>query len=495
MDPIIGPSALALAGVSGGALAEPVSHVDLGEFSRDMIGGLMRLHAEHGPIAAIQDGTQRVVFLFHPEYNRQVLSDTQRFHARFFAIRGPKCSAQRRLTCGLLAMNGEQHRRNRRLVKEPFSLRAISGYGEVIGRLTQELLADWQHGQVRDMGDDIRRYMLRVTSALLFGLKDPEFAYQVGDMIGQWVALTHRVGAGALVPDQMFTDHYEELLAYAERLEVEIRRMIEMKRADRSDGHDLLSILVRAHDEQGLINDEELVGQTSVIFSASHLTTAHSLSWTLFLLAQHPSVMGQLWQEIQSAGSACPFSQMGGACPDGSIGGDAGTLIERVLKESMRVLPASAYSQRINVEAVQLGPLSLPRGTGIVFTPLITHRLEEFYDRPQQFTPDRWLTIKPSPYEYHPFGAGPRLCVGGPLAMAILRTALPTILNHCRLEVVPGSEITARIESTMLTPATPIPVRIHPPDGQFASSPVGGNIHDLVDLVEAPIHTADEAAL
>src|SRR5262245_46319412 len=113
----------------------PISQVDFAEFSQDLLGNFRRLHKLHGPIAAIEEGGQRVVLLFSPEYNQQVLSDTERFHARFFTIRGPKRSAQRRCTSGLLAMNGDQHRRNRRIVKEPFGLRAISNYGGMISRL------------------------------------------------------------------------------------------------------------------------------------------------------------------------------------------------------------------------------------------------------------------------------------------------------------------------------------------------------------------------
>ena len=174
--------------------------VDFGEFSRDLFHGIRWLHEQHGPIAAIEDGGQRVVFLFSPEFNQQVLSDTERFHARFFAVRGPKHSAQRRLTCGLLAMNGEQHRRNRRMVKEPFGLRAIGTYGETIVRMTDEMLADWRPGEVRDMAEEMRQYMLRVTSTLLFGLDDPELAYRLGDMIARWVHAepgSRRRGAGA----------------------------------------------------------------------------------------------------------------------------------------------------------------------------------------------------------------------------------------------------------------------------------------------------------
>jgi len=416
--------------------------------------------------------------------------DTERFHARFFAVRGPRQSAQRRLTCGLLAMNGEQHRRNRRLVKEPFGLPAISGYGATITRLTDEMLADWRPGDVRDMAEEMRQYLLRVTSTLLFGMDDPEPAYRLGDMIARWVSLNHEVGVGALVPNERFSHGYERLLQFAEELEGEILVMIRRCRASRQFGRDVLSILVRTHDEEGGLTDEELVGQTAVLFGAAHMTTAHSLTWTLFLLAQHPSVLGQLWEELASSRRGEPVRnpQSDGSLPKG----DDIPLLDRVIKESMRLLPASAYSQRMNVVAVTLGPYHLPRGTGIVFTPLVTHRLPELYPHPDRFLPDRWLTLRPSPYAYHPFGAGPRLCIGGPLATAILRIALRRILERFRLTVTPGATISAHVESTMLFPTHGLPMQIEAADGQFRSNPVDGNIHELVDLVEAPAFAAGE---
>jgi cytochrome P450 len=472
----------------------PVAHVNLGEFSRDLLHEIRSLHAQFGPIGVIQDGGQRVAFLFSPELNQQVLSDTNRYQARFFAIRGPKNSAQRRLTGGLLSMNGQQHRRNRRLVKEPFSRRAISTYSETIVRLTDEMLDSWQPGEVRDIAEEMRRYMLQVTSTLLFGLDEPELALRLGDMIAEWVSMNDELGAGALVPNETFSRRYEELLAYAVKLEAEILRMIRRRRESQELGCDVLSILVRMHDDEGGLSDEELVGQAAVLFSAAHMTTAHSLSWTLFLLSEHPSVMQRLWDEWRhgDGGETMPGRD---AVPDGAAWGDAdspgGTeeslpLLERVVKESMRLLPASAYSQRINVEAVELGPYRLPRGTGIVFTPLVTHRLPEIYADPQRFLPDRWLTLRPSPYAYHPFGAGARMCIGGPLALVIMRVALRRILSRFRLSVVEGADVSAHVESTMLVPTHGVPMVIHHADGRFESVAVTGNIHELVDLVEAP---------
>jgi cytochrome P450 len=367
---------------------------------------------------------------------------------------------------------------------------------------------------VRDIAEEMRQYMLRVTSTLLFGLNDTDMAYRLGDMIARWVSLNQGVGAGALVPNDDFYEHYQDLLGFAEELEKEIMSMIRRRRESKRPAGDVLSILVRMHDDEGGLSDEELVGQAAVLFGAAHMTTAHSLTWTLLLLAQHPSVMGRLWQELQNNGannggdcgfriSSCgskdigknPRSEVRNPNSLGSFRkGEELSLLDRVIKESMRLLPASAYSQRINTEAVRLGPLFLPRGTGIVFTPLVTHHLADIYPQPEKFLPDRWLTLRPSPYAYHPFGGGPRLCIGGPLATAIIRVALGKILSRYRLSVVPGADIGVHVESTMLVPTNGLPMEIHVADGQFASSPIVGNIHELVEFDEAPSFTDKDAS-
>lgn len=475
----------------------PIQQVDLGEFSRDLFHHIRSLHDKFGPLGVIQDGGQKVAFLFSPELNQQVLSDTTRYQARFFAIRGPKNSAQRRLTGGLLSMNGQQHRRNRRMVKEPFGRRAIGTYTDTIARLTDEMLDTWKPGEVRDVAEEMRRYMLQVTSTLLFGLDEPELALRLGDMIAEWVTMNDELGAGALVPNETFSKRYEDLLTFAEQLEAEILQMIRRRRESNELGRDVLSILVRMHDEEGGLTDEELVGQAAVLFSAAHMTTAHSLCWTLFLLAEHPTTMQRLWSDWQQEGDALEMPSQ--AAPERTAWGDTDdpgesdaslSLLERVIKESMRLLPASAYSQRINVEAVELGPYRLPRGTGIVFTPLVTHHLAETFPDPNRFLPDRWLTTKPSPYAYHPFGAGARMCIGGPLALVIMRVALRRILSRYRLSVVGGTDVSAHVESTMLVPTNGLWMSVHEADGQFEAAGVAGNVHELVDLVEVPGGTA-----
>jgi cytochrome P450 len=230
------------------------------------------------------------------------------------------------------------------------------------------------------------------------------------------------------------------------------------------------------HDETGGITTEQLIGHVALLFGAGHMTTANTLGWTLFLLAQHPDVMRPLFRDLRSGEYDEPLAAFDSA---------KGSRLDRVLRESMRLLPASSYSQRSNSAPVELGPFSLPKNTLVIFSQFMTHHRADLYPNPEVFDPDRWLTITPSPYEYLPFGAGPRLCLGAPLALVTLKTILPLILKRFRLSVVPNSEITGRVVSTMLNPIFGLPMQIAAPDGQFEVMPVRGNIHTLVDLPAA----------
>lgn len=452
----------------------PVTRGRLFDFPDDPIACMRKLMARHGNIAALEDEGQRVYFAFGPEFNHQILSDGTTFHSQFFAIRGSRNSPQRNLTSGLLSMNGEQHKRQRRLVMDAFLKKAILNYVPTIQKLTEELVAQWKPGTERDINRDMTDFMLRLTSTILFGIDDPEMAYRIGHMIDHWVHMNHELGMGAFVANQDIANRYGDLLEFAGLLEAEIKGMISQRKSNPT-GNDALSLMISAHDSEGSISDKELIGQAALMFGAAHLTTAHSLAWTLFLLAEHPSVMGELHQELKT--------RLSGGFPT-TEQVDRLQCTERVVKESMRVLPASSYSQRVSAIPTQLGPFALAPGAGIVFSQFMTHHMPELYPNPDEFRPERWLSINPSPYEYLPFGAGPRMCIGAPLAMLIMKTVLPTILQRFKVTAVPMSEVSGKVISTMLCPTTALMMRLDEQDGRFESHPVRGNIHDMVDLRE-----------
>src|SRR4051794_5481641 len=88
----------------------PVTQGRLLDFVEDPMACMLGLHRTHGELAVLEEAGQRLVFVFSPELNQAVLSDCDTYHSRFFAIRGPRRSSQRRLTSGIMSMNGDEHR-------------------------------------------------------------------------------------------------------------------------------------------------------------------------------------------------------------------------------------------------------------------------------------------------------------------------------------------------------------------------------------------------
>ena len=324
------PASSCTPAVSNGARADlPITQGSLLDFPRDPIACMRSLYERHGHLAALEENGARIVFAFGPEYNQRILSDTKTFHSQFFAIRGPKNSSQRRLTSGLLSMNGEDHKRNRRIVMGPFQKRSIETYRDSLVGLVEDMLADWRPGQVRNIFADMTQFMLRVTSSMLFGFDRTDLAYSIGQKTERWVQLNHEMGIGSLRARRPRSGGLRRSCCSRPReLEARHRADDRVPPSSSEQGNDVLSLLIRAHDDEGVgLTDEELIGQAAVLFAAAHLTTANTLTWTLFLLAQHPQVAQALYDELT-----------------GALGGNPPTLeqlerlpmLDRVVKESMR---------------------------------------------------------------------------------------------------------------------------------------------------------------
>ncbi len=453
----------------------PVEYGSLLQFSDDPIACMKRLQQRFGDQAVLQDNGQRLVFVFSPELNRQVLSDSQVFQSQFFAVRGSRNSSQRRVTAGLLSQNGAEHRDTRRSLKDVFAKKALPGYHGIICRLTDELTQNWFPGAACDLNSEMVQFMLRMTSALLFGVDDVEFAERLGHLIDRWTHRNHEVGMGALVSAPQFAQAYDSLLKQAEELEQSIREMFAKQRSGHSDGMNILSLMMESVGGEQRLSDDQLVGHATLLFAAAHLTTAHTFSWTLFLLSQHPQILQKLKAEL-----------------DAQVAGDIPRLdeleqlpyLDAVIRESMRVLPASSYSQRVTAEPVTLGNLHLNAGTPVIFSQYITHHRRDLYENPDAFIPERWQSISPSAYSYLPFGAGPRMCIGAPLAMVEIRTALTIMLKRFHFQIEPMSTVNGHVISTMLGPTSPIRATLMHPSELPKTVPVFGSIHALVDLPE-----------
>ena len=463
----------------------PTISGQLRDFSDDPIACMRRLQKRAGNLVALEQDKQQIVIAIGADLNRQILTNGEQFHSQFFALRGPKNSAQRRLTSGLLSMNGQEHLQQRRMMKGAFEKRAIPGYSQMIAHHAQDMLSNWQPGTTRDIAKDMTGLMLRISSSMLFGMKEPELALEIGGMMERWIKMNQEIGIVALVPDENFYPRYQEMLAFAEKLEERILAMISSRSSNTaSAGHDVLSLLLRAKQAGAPMSESQTVGQAALVFGASQMTTAHTLTWTLFLLAQHPDVMQELVEQI----SERPESKLRIGPPDASTGilpASSTSVLDRVIRESMRVLPASAYSQRVTNGATELNGAPLNPNSLVIFSQFMTHRNEQLFESASEFRPDRWKAIRPNGYEYLPFGGGAKLCLGAPLAMSILNIVLPMTLRKAGLQVAPHTEVNGRVISTMFSPEFPVPVRLLEPGTIAAPSPLTGNIHDLVTLPPA----------
>jgi cytochrome P450 len=452
------------------------STASLLDFPADPIRFMRALHREHGDFAIVEENGQRLAFVFSPELNRQVLSNSQVFHSQFFAIRGGRRSAQRRVTAGLLSQNGTQHRDMRRVLKDVFEKRVLPKYLGTICRLSVELVDAWTPGSRVDLNSSMVEFMLGMTSALLFGQDDRPFANRLGQLIDRWVRQNHQVGMGALVSSPEFSRRYEELLEMASELESLVQDMFQRQRSAGSSQTNVLSLLLNAQASGHGLADQDLVGQTTLLFAAAHLTTAHTLSWTLFLLSQHPDTLQRLQEELNTHVT----SDVPGVKQLENL-----RFLDCVIRESMRVLPASSYSQRITSEPTEIAGVRLETGTPVIFSQFITHHRHDLYDQPNRFLPERWLHITPSPYEYLPFGAGPRMCIGAPLAMMELRAALAVILRRYNFQIQPDSAVDGRVVSTMLGPTSPIEAVVTAAEQLPTTASVHGSVHELVELPNA----------
>jgi cytochrome P450 len=206
------------------------------------------------------------------------------------------------------------------------------------------------------------------------------------------------------------------------------------------------------------MTDVQLRDEAMTIFTAGHETTANALTWTLYLLSLHPAWERRLREEI---------AQILGDRPPRLEDLPRLVLVERVLKESMRLFPPVWGLERSVLEADVIGGFEIPKGSWIFMSPYRIHRDDRFWDNPEGFDPDRFTPEAEAARHkgaYAPFSLGPRKCIGEGFAMLEARLLLPSLLRRVRFEVVPGQKIVPEPTVT-LRPKGGLRMRVKPAAG------------------------------
>ena len=434
----------------------------LARFLDDTVGGTVDLWKAHGDLAAFTDGGRPVYFAAGPTHARQVFAHPDVFHLSF-GLAGPRNSSQRAFTRGVFGINGPHHQFVRSLLMPAFRKPVVEGHHDQLAECVREAIAPWRAGQTRDLYRDMKALSLLMTDRLLFGGGDLELSARVDEAFDAWLAQHHRVSFAALLGVGGEPDGYDRLLAAADELAELLQQLIAA--CDRGANRDSAVGRLLAARRAGTLTDPDVLGLVHSLFNAAHHTVTASLSWTLFLVSQHPEVNAALLDE--TSGPELPAGKP--------------KLADRVIRESMRVLPPPVYVCRQATQPTHLGTTPVPAGSIVVLGVYATHHAPASYPHPERFDPDRWLAMGPCPHAHVPFGGGARMCLGAPLATLFLETALRLIVPRFRLAVVPGSRIDRRATLT-LRPSPGIPVLIRDQDRNFSTSPVTGMIHEMVDL-------------
>ncbi|HEY2882622.1 MAG TPA: cytochrome P450 [Pirellulales bacterium] len=447
-------------------------------FFRDQIGALGKFQRDFGSIVVLRARippsmkVRNCIIVSGAELNRQVLSDVETFQSGGLVIRGPRGSALNRLRRGLIGSNGEEHREVRRLVSPLFYPAAIKKYLPNMAALIGQELNNWPQGETVDVAERVSRLSLLVSAQNLLAGEKPEKTLPLAEANVELLRQSLHLGVW-LCPLNIFGTPFRRLLKHAEQTERQLLEMIDNHEPQPEGSSQLLDRLIGYHRENpDRLPRENLPGQLFILFSASHETVATAVTWTLFLLSQHPHILTELYEAIENrCGQSQPTFDDLEQLP----------LLDAIIKETMRLIPPVACVPRriraaAEIQGYEVGPKDF-----VLLNHYATHRDPEVYVDPQQFRPERWFTTQPDSFSYLPFGAGPRTCIGKALGTAAINLLTAMIVQRYRLTLQNGTKIDRSFHVTV-APKYGLPMHVAKQDGQFQYIAAQGNIHDMVDL-------------
>jgi cytochrome P450 len=405
---------------------------------------------EYGDVSGMRIGKFRSLFINHPDLIEDVLVNNSRKYHKGRILQANKYLFGE----GLLTSEGDFWLRQRRLAQPAFHRARVSAYATTMAEYTEQLIATWRNGEERDIHEEMMQLALRIVGKTLFDADVTRDAKEVGETLDILLHIAANFGRTILVPLWVPTPRNIRAKLGIKRLEKVIYRIIADRRASGRDTGDLLSILLQAQDEDGThMNDRQLRDETITLFLAGHETTANTLSWTWWLLAQNPAVEKKFHEELH-----------------GVLGGRAPTVddlpkltyLSQVLTESLRLYPTAWGMARLAAEEHEIAGYPVRPGYGVAFAQWVIHRDARWFDAPLEFHPERWANglAKQLPrFAYFPFGGGPRQCIGNTFALMEASVVLATVGQRFRFALAPDHRVTP-LASITLRPKNGIQVRL-----------------------------------
>ena len=426
-------------------------------FVRDPLPILLPLYREHGPIFSMRVFHGRVVFMLGPQANHfMTVSNADKFHWRT----GSMGDLIPLLGDGLLTIDGDYHRRARRIMLPAFHRERIAASHATMIEETEQALASWREGEVLDVYHWARRLTLRVAMRALFGLDPDERGKGAQAAIEFERALSFygtdfvvRVMRGPRTP-------WRRMLAARKALDRIVYAEIERRRQQPDpERADVMSMLIEATDAEdgSRLSNREIRDQVMTLLFAGHDTTTSTISFMFYELARHPAVVARLLAEQDAQlqhGRPTAAQLVGGELPE----------LEMVIDETLRKYPPAWVGPRRAREAFEFEGVAVPERAFVNYSSWASHHLPDVFAEPEAFRPERFAPAAKAALAkgaYVPFGGGSRTCIGMRFGQLEVRAIASLILANCSLSLPDTFQMSMRQMPT-LSPRDGVPMLVGP---------------------------------
>ncbi len=410
----------------------------LGDLRADPLGTFCRALREPSEIVKLRLGLGHALLLKHPAHVEHVLvHNAKNWSKKIRHYQMLRLS----LGNGLVTSEGSFWLRQRRLAQPAFHRARLIAFADVMSRAADEMVDGWDEaiasGATVDVAAEMMRVTLRIVCHTLLGTdvaESEEVARAIGfsnRFIDERAFQIFSLPVAIPSPDNV---RFKRAMATLDRI---VYRIIAERRAQGGDRGDLLSMFMAARDEESgeTMSDLQLRDEVMTMFVAGHETTACALSWTFHLLSKHPGVASELRAKIVDAIGSAPVTLE-------SI--KRVPLLERVVKESIRLYPPVWTIGRAASDDDVIDGVPVKAGDAVFLAPYVTHRHPAFWENPEGFDPDRFLpevAQRRPRFAYFPFGGGPRQCIGDAFALMEAQIVVAAVLRRVRLSLAPWHKV------------------------------------------------------
>lgn len=357
----------------------------------------------------------------------------------------------------MLILEGEQHRRERRLMMPMFHGDRMKAYGEGMQQCALERLEEYRHQNKIPTLSLMTDISLEIIVRAVFGGSDRELASKLTRSSQRIVATSSpllffsrrsHISFLGLTP-------WDRWQAAKQELHQALEQVIDSRLQNGEQHDDILSMLCSATYEDGQpITREHIYAELLTFLFAGHETTALSLTWAMYHLHRNRAVYNSLIEELD-------------ALPDDSPPRLASAAyLKATVQETLRIHPIITETLRKLKSPLQLGEYRLPAGMAVAPATVLAHHNATTFDDPEAFRPERFIEKSYSPFEYMPFGGGHRRCIGAAFASYEMAIVLGTLLKRFQFELVDSAPVIPKRRNVTIGPSTVVPLRCHGPRGR-----------------------------